>query len=102
MPGEEDWGPLEKARKALDPIWKECQASGFRGRCWGNKSTSDIPGSNIILCDGKTVVIVYSENGNRYDNLAMTVFYSDNISLSLRVFEILKANNLPINCSPAK
>jgi len=94
------WGPLEFAREALQPIWEECHRLGFKGRCngqYGNGARSKFPGSNIILCDGATLVIIHSENGDRYGPLCIKAYMlcsSQENELYDRVDTLLKQHSL--------
>lgn len=58
---------MVKAREVLSDIWNTCLQMGFVGRCWGKrgaKSESAFPGSNITLCDGDTIVVIFQEGAS--------------------------------------
>lgn len=57
-----DGGLLVRARKALRHIWDRCFLTGFHSLGWGKRGKSAaslIPGSNIVLCEGKWLVVIY-------------------------------------------
>lgn len=64
MARQRDGERLVRAREVLEPLWQECNISGFVGRCWGRKHHSQHPGSNIVLCNGLEVVTLHEENAN--------------------------------------
>lgn len=76
-----------RARPALESLWQECAESGFRGRCWGNSTD----GSNITLCDGASVVVVYQ--GRRRGPLKIRRFGKSQ-ALVRKVRRILRQSNL--------
>jgi len=83
---------LVQARAALQSLWKRCATFGFRGRCWGSRMTSSVGGSNIVLCDGKTVVVIYQDRG--YGRLQVKTFGDRYPDLEEEVIELLEEAEL--------
>ncbi len=74
---ESEKGLLERARERLEGVWRHCVERGFVARGWGSRAQGTecvTPGSNIILCDGETVVVVCQDGGQRGDLLKLIVF----------------------------
>lgn len=85
---------LVVVRKAIDDIWRECALKGFVGRCWGRKHHSAFPGSNIILCDGIDIVVIYQENASGPVKVHVYTHSESKNRLYERIAEILITNNL--------
>ncbi len=85
---------LVEVRKAINVVWEECAIIGFVGRCWGRKHHSVFPGSNIVLCDGKDIVVIYQENAS--GPVRVHVFKSQDSDNSLynKIAQILISHNL--------
>lgn len=85
-----DYGPLIKARKALEGIWK---SASLRGRCWGKrKDGNPFGGSNItIAIDGELVSLSQEKDGTIRIHQFLKV---EKNSLGDEIKEILKREGL--------
>lgn len=89
---------LVTAREALTHVWNLCKRTGFVGRCYPQRTVceSPYPGSNITLCSGREVVIVYLSRGDQGGELkAVSFMRSEELGpLGREVLDVLEANGL--------
>lgn len=78
-----DFGPIIKARRVLDPLWRQSQ---LRGRCWGPKSKENpYSATNITFAiQDQLVSISQTDEGE------------------LRIHEFRKANNTSLGAKVKK
>ncbi len=88
-----DFGPLIKARKALESLWK---SADLKGRCWGPKHNNNpYAFSNITIAVGNELVTISMDRNGR---LVIHEFRkTEGTDLGERVREIIKKQELPLS-----
>lgn len=78
-------------------LWNQIKNQGFVGRCWGSRSRlkqSRIPGSNIVLCDGNTISVIFEKSGSPGIQIKHFVETDKPSNLSNKILHIIEENQL--------